>query len=309
MDLRQLAALVAIADHGSFSAAARALFTVQSNVSAHVARLEQELGVTLVDRQRGRLTEEGELVVARARAIQRDLDAMLGDLSALRSEVSGEARLGVIGTTGRWLIPQVLSVLRDTHPRVRPIVIEASTTSLLPQLVAGHFDFAIVNLPIEDPDIESFPLFAEDLIVLVASSHPLAGREEVSLAELARHRLVLPAPGTALREDLDDEARRSGITLEPLAEVDGVRLLASLAFEGFGAAIVPATAVPGWLKGPFQRVRVPGLPRRLVGVARRRRAVPPMSARAVEDVVRAVIRERGPRQPGVHVIDTDHAGA
>ena len=59
MDLRQLNTLVAIADHGSFSAAARALYTVQSNVSGHIARLERDLGVTLVDRQRGILTEDG----------------------------------------------------------------------------------------------------------------------------------------------------------------------------------------------------------------------------------------------------------
>ncbi len=75
MDLRQLAALVAIADHGSFSAAAKALFTVQSNVSGHIARLERELGATLVDRQRGGLTDEGVLVVEHARRIQRELDA------------------------------------------------------------------------------------------------------------------------------------------------------------------------------------------------------------------------------------------
>ncbi|HET7721324.1 MAG TPA: LysR family transcriptional regulator, partial [Acidimicrobiales bacterium] len=73
MDLRQLAALVAVAETGTFSAAAEALHTVQSNVSTHVARLERELGVTLVDRAAGRLTEEGELVVARARRIQGEL--------------------------------------------------------------------------------------------------------------------------------------------------------------------------------------------------------------------------------------------
>ena len=67
MDLRQLTTLVAIADHGSFSAAARALYTVQSNVSGHIARLEKELGVVLVDRQRGGLTDEGMIVVERAR--------------------------------------------------------------------------------------------------------------------------------------------------------------------------------------------------------------------------------------------------
>ena len=74
MDLRQLTTLVAIADHGSFSAAARALYTVQSNVSGHVARLERELGVTLVDRQRGGLTDEGVIVVDRARRVLHELE-------------------------------------------------------------------------------------------------------------------------------------------------------------------------------------------------------------------------------------------
>ncbi|MEN3273610.1 MAG: hypothetical protein V7636_2371, partial [Actinomycetota bacterium] len=73
MDLRQLAALVAVAETGTFSAAADVLHTVQSNVSTHIARLERELGVTLVDRAAGRLTEEGVAVVARARRVQAEL--------------------------------------------------------------------------------------------------------------------------------------------------------------------------------------------------------------------------------------------
>jgi LysR family hydrogen peroxide-inducible transcriptional activator len=302
MDLRQLATLAAIAEHGSFSGAARALFTVQSNVSAHLARLEKELGVTLVDRKLGQLTEAGILVLGRARAIQREVDAVYDDLASLGEDVSGDARLGVIGTTARWLMPQLLTAVRDAHPRVRAIVVEASTTSLLPQLMSGQLDLAVVNLPLDDPDLVADPLFAEDLVVLAAMTHPLAEHDEVTLAELARHRLVLPAPGTALREDLEDEARRAGVTLLPLAEIDGVRLLASLAFEGFGAAIVPATAVPGWLKGPFKRVRVPGLPRRVVGVARRRRSAVGAPARAVQDLLVHVVLTKGPRQPGVHVM-------
>src|ERR671911_2714366 len=89
MDLRQLAALTAVADAGSFSAAARRLHTVQSNVSTHVARLEKELGVTLVDRAAGRLTEEGEVVVARARRVQAELEALTADVASLRDEVAG----------------------------------------------------------------------------------------------------------------------------------------------------------------------------------------------------------------------------
>src|SRR5262245_27529697 len=153
MDLRQLAAIAAIADHGSFSAAAKALFTVQSNVSAHVARLERELGVTLVDRARGTLTEEGEVVVARARAIQHELDAIYADLASRGKEVAGDARLGVIGTTARWLVPLVLNALGAAHPRVRVIVVESPTTALLPQLATGQVDAAVVNLPVEDPDL------------------------------------------------------------------------------------------------------------------------------------------------------------
>jgi DNA-binding transcriptional LysR family regulator len=302
MDFRQLAALTAIADHGSFSAAAKALFTVQSNVSAHVARLERELGVTLVDRSRGCLTEEGEVVVARARAVQNELDAIYADLASRGKEVAGDARLGVIGTTARWLVPQVLTALRVAHPRVRAIVVESPTTALLPQLTAGQVDAAVVNLPVDDSDLTIEPLFAEDMYLLVTSNHPLAGHVEVTLAELADHRLLLPAPGTALRADIEAEAARAGIHLDPLAEIDGVRLMTSLAFEGFGATIVPATAVPGWIKGDFVRIPVRGLPPRQVGLARRRRAVPSAPARAVVDVLLDVVRLKGPRQRGVHVL-------
>lgn len=301
MDLRQLSALVAIADHGSFSAAAKALYTVQSNVSAHVARLEKELGAVLVDRAHGRLTPEGEVVAARARHVQAELDALVTDLASLGEQVSGEARLGIIGTTARWLAPQLLRALRETHPLVRAVLVEASTTSLLPQLAAGQLDLAVVNLPVDDPEVETELLFAEDLVMLLPDSHPLAGVEAVTLADLAGHRLILPPPGTALRDDLDGEARRAGVSLRPAAEIDGVRLLTSLAFEGFAPAIVPATAVPGWIKGDFHVVQVPELPRRLVGLARRRRWVPSRPALAVADVLTSVVARRGPRQLGVHV--------
>jgi LysR family hydrogen peroxide-inducible transcriptional activator len=300
MDLRQLAALVAVADHGSFTAAARALFTAQSNVSAHVARLEREVGAVLWDRTHGRLTDEGHLVVDRARRVQAELDALHGDLASRGDQVTGEVRLGMIGTTARWIMPRFLHALRQRHPGVRTIIVDASTTSLLPQLVGGRLDLAVTNLPVDDPDIDTERLFDEDLMLLVTTDHVLAGRADVDLAGLVGIPLLLPAPGTALRGDIDAEATRLGVTLEPAAEVDGVRLLTSLAFEGFAAAIVPATAVPGWLKGDFTRVPLLGLPRRQVGLAWRRRTTLSAPARAVAELLREVVATRGPRQPGVH---------
>src|SRR3954453_7753403 len=151
MDLRQLAALVAVADPRTFSAAARSLHTVQSNVSTHVARLERELGATLVDRATGHLTEEGEAVVSRARRIENELEALVADVAAVHDEVAGNVRFGVIGTTARWLVPPLLEAMSARFPRVRVVVVAATTTSLLPQILSSQLDLAVVALPVHDP--------------------------------------------------------------------------------------------------------------------------------------------------------------
>lgn len=299
MDLRQLAALTAIADTGTFSAAADALHTVQSNVSTHVARLERELGAVLVDRAAGRLTEEGEVVVARARRITGELDALVADVASLRSDVIGNVHLGVIGTTGRWLMPPLLTAMTERHPGVRISVIEGNTTALLPSLVAGRIDLALLNLPVEDPDIEITPLFAEDLIVVAPSGHPLAASDEVSMAELAEHELLLTPPGTSIRVALDGAAADAGVTLQAKAELDGVRLIASLAFEGFGAAVLPASAVPTYLHGDWRTVGITGIGRRHVALTRRRRSLLSAPARALTDVIVDVVGSASRHQPGV----------
>src|SRR5687767_7573405 len=126
MDLRQLQALVAVEDHGTFSAAADALATVQSNVSAHIARLEKELHATLVDRQGGQLTGEGQAVAGRARRMQAELLAIVADVSALRHEVAGRVRIGIIGTTARSLVPRLLDVMGGRHPAVHLEIVDAT---------------------------------------------------------------------------------------------------------------------------------------------------------------------------------------
>ena len=95
MDIAHLASFYEVVLRGSFSAAARALYTVQSNVSGHIARLEKELGVVLVDRQRGGLTDEGMAVVERARRVLHELDDIAADMASRGDEVTGEARLEV----------------------------------------------------------------------------------------------------------------------------------------------------------------------------------------------------------------------
>jgi DNA-binding transcriptional LysR family regulator len=296
MDLRQLAALTAVADAGSFSAAARRLHTVQSNVSTHVARLEHELGATLVDRSTGALTDEGDVVVARARRIHHEIEALQADVASMLHEVSGSVRLGCIGTVSRWLVPRLLDLMDERHPRVHLVVVDATTTSLVPQVVGETLDLAVINLPLPGGELATEPLFDEDRIVLAPHGHPLAAHDRVSLAALADHALLVEPRGTAFRDELDVEAARIGLEMDVRAEIDGIRLLTSLAFEGFGPAMVTATAAPPWIEMRCRRVAVDGLTPRSVGLATPRRGRLSAPARAV----RAAIREL--------VLATEHDG-
>ncbi len=298
MDLRQLTALTAVAEAGSFSAAARRLHTVQSNVSTHVARLESELGATLVDRSTGALTDEGDVVVSRARRIQHELESLRADVESMLHEVSGSVRLGCIGTVGRWMVPRLLKGIAERHPRVHVVVVDATTTSLVPQLVAESLDLAVINLPLGGGELATEPLFDEDRIILAPLDHPLAAQATVSLEQLADHPLLLEPQGTAFRDELDDAVRAIDVTLDVQAEIDGIRLLTSLAFDGFGPAMVPATAAPAWMEAGCRRVTVDGLTPRSVGLAVPRRGRLSAPARAVRDVIRDLVAAT--EQPGVH---------
>jgi len=304
MDLRQLAALLAVADHGSFSAAARALHTVQSNVSTHIARLERELHVTLVDRANGTLTEEGRVVVERARRIRAELDALNSDVASMHDEVIGTARVGMIGTTARWLTPLLHDRLTKEHPRLRLIVIDATTANLLPRIGRGEIDLAVVNLPTNDPDVIEFPLFDEDRILVAPLDHPLAAEDTLELHRVADHELLLSAVGSVFRTELDADAAALGVTLRAKTEVDGLRLVASLAFQGFGAAIVPASAAPEWISsaGSWKRIPITDLATRSVGIVRRRRGLPSAAARVTQHVLEALVATTEHLPPGVHLV-------
>ena len=301
MDLRQLNHLIAVAEHQSFSAAARALHTVQSNVSTHVAKLEKELGAALIDRHTMQPTAEGRAVLERARRIRTELQAINDDIVSMRHEVAGEVRIGCIGTTGRWMASPLLGRLAERHPALRPVLVEATTTSLTPRVLDGDLDMAIVNTPVVETGLESEPLFDEERIIVAPADHSLADRGTIDVADLAEHPVMLTPRGTTFRDAIDQELAAAGVRLTAAAEVDGLRLLASLAYQGYAPALLPASAVSGYPDGNWSLVHVEGLARRSVGLVRNRRTTPSMPIRAAREVVLDVIREIAPQQPGIHV--------
>ena len=97
-------------------------------------------------------------------------------------EVSGSVRLGCIGTVGRWLVPRLLAAIAERHPHVHVVVVDATTTSLVPQLLSETLDLAVVNLPLGGTELATEPLFDEDRVILAPLDHPLAAEGTIELS-------------------------------------------------------------------------------------------------------------------------------
>lgn len=305
MDLRQLDALIAVADRRTFSAAASALHTVQSNISARIAKLERELDVVLVDRAQNRLTVAGDMVVHRSRRIQAELMAIVDDLGSLRAEIVGAANLGMIGTTARWVSATLVTTMSEMHPRVELTLVESTTAGLLPQLSSGRLDMALVNSPIDDNDFEVTPLYEEELILLCPPDHRLARESQIYIGQLDGEPVLVGPPHNAIRDVIDAAAGEQGIEITPLAMIDGIRLTASLVMDGLGPAVLPATALGLARRSEVVRVPIVDAPRRQVGLARRARSLPAAPARAVSEILMGFFSPDASLPDGVHSL-TDH---
>lgn len=289
MEIRHLDALLAIAEAGSFSAAAESLHTVQSNVSEQIRQLERELGVpVLVRGRRGATpTEFGRVVLDRARRIRGELEAMRVDLSLLQGLEAGHASLGVVGTASRWLVPALVADLGRRAPGVHLRINEGASDRLAAEVVAHEVTMAVVTEPILDNRLSVEHLLEEELVGLVPVGIPLPS-EPVPFPALAELPLILPPAGNPFRLEIDEVAAAHGVTLSVPIEVEGVRLIADLVASGAGASILPKTAVPPGLAG-VRAVSVLGMPPRRLALIMARHAYLSLADRAVREAVRRLV--------------------
>lgn len=290
MDIRHLDALLAIAETGSFSAAAEMLHTVQSNVSEQIRQLERELGVpVLVRGRRGATpTEFGRVVLERARRIRGELESMRVDLSLLQGLEAGHASLGVVGTASRWLVPALVEDLRERAPGVHLRINEGASERLAAEVVAHEVTMAVVTEPILDARLAVEHLLEEDLVGLVPGNVEL-GPAPVPFSALAALSLILPPAGNPFRLEIDEVAAAHGLTLSVPVEVEGVRLIADLVAAGRGASILPETAVP-FGRSNLRTVPIAGMPPRRLALVTARHAYLSLADRAVRDAVKRLVR-------------------
>jgi DNA-binding transcriptional LysR family regulator len=191
-ELRQLRYFVAVAEHTSLAGAARSLHIAQQSLSQQLAVLERAVGVRLVDRgPRGaRLTELGEAFVPEARAVLARADAALEALRRAARGESGRLDLVFLATTANYMLPAVVRAVRERYPEIELSTSDASIAELVEGLRSGRWDAAFTRPPRVD-DLATATLLTEQVCAVLPADHPLAGEDELRLADLGTEPWVL----------------------------------------------------------------------------------------------------------------------
>ena len=247
LELRHLAALKAIAEEGTFAAAARRLGYTQSAVSQQIAALERILGVRLLERPPGRrplgLTPAGTLVLRHGRAMLARAQAVEADLAAATNGTMATLRLGTYQSVGVHVLPALLPRLRAAHPQLEVRLREsASDFELLDRVERGELDLTFCMLPVEEGPFEVVELLADPYVLVVQRGSPLERRRRLRIREIAS----LPLIGfRSCRNDHRIEAQLRARGYEPalVLRSDDNSTVQALVAAGMGAALMPRLTV------------------------------------------------------------------
>ncbi len=235
VELRDLHALIAIAETGSLSAAARRLRLTQPALTASLQRLEAAVGVGLVKRHsRGAvLTEEGQYVLHKARDVVQDVGQIARVHEQLVLEPEGEIHLGLPTTVAGGLIPELVPLMQARYPRIHLHVVEAMSGVLQEQLQLGRLDLAILFDSAPWAGLRCTPLLTETLYLLLPANNPLSALPAIDLETVAALPLVLPSAANSIRKRIETACEARGLTLAVLADVDSLPGLLGLVRAGY----------------------------------------------------------------------------
>lgn len=243
MELRQLRYLVALADEQHFTRAAAREHIAQPALSQQIRRLEQEVGLALVERttRKVTVTEEGWALVARARRILAEVDAAAAEMQAFTGVRSGHVMVGTMHTMGPVDVSLALAVFHQRHPGVELTVREESSQELAEMLRDDLLDLAFLSVTerMESHGLGLHQLVSEELVVALPRDHPLAGHSQVRMAELAQEQFISYREGARLRELLVFAAHTAGFEPQVKLESNESERIRRLVARHMGVAILP----------------------------------------------------------------------
>ncbi|HDK37529.1 MAG TPA: LysR family transcriptional regulator [Thiolapillus brandeum] len=244
MELGELRAFLAVADNGSFSAAAKQLYLTQPAVSKRLAALEEELAIKLFDRigRQVRLTHAGEVLLPKAREILLQTQDMKHLASNLQSEISGVLALGTSHHIGLHRLPAVLKNFRSRFPQVNLDIRFMDSEAACSCVEKGGLEMAIVTLPTESlPQLQTRELWRDKLLFVASPEHELAKKPSVTLKMLSHYPAVLPGPTTYTRGILDRAAQEYDLEITLGMHTNYMETLKMLSEINLGWSLLPKT--------------------------------------------------------------------
>jgi DNA-binding transcriptional LysR family regulator len=245
-DLDELEAFVAVAELGSFHAAAEMIHLSQPALTRRIQKLEATLGVPLLDRatRRPQLTSVGRDFFFKTKRLLEELDATLLGIRELADRVTGEVTLGAVPTATYYFLPRVIDDFNAKYPRIRVRILDLSANDVLEAVKRGQAEFGINLLGAQEPDIDFEPLLRDPFLFIGRKDHPLAGQKEVRWADIAPHRFITVGRLSGNRIILD--AALADLPVRPrwFYEVQHLTTALGLVEAGLGVAAVPELAVP-----------------------------------------------------------------
>ena len=275
MNLKDLKYLVALADTGHFGRAAQRTFVSQPTLSAQLKKLEEYLGVKLVERhpKNVQLTEVCKQIVARARHMLSEGDEILALARNNTDPLSGKLKVALIPTIGPYLLPRVMLKLRKALPQLGLMLYEYQTEDLLKRLKEGEIDVGVLALPIEQDGLECRRLYREEFTVALPSDNPLAQKPSIKVGDLKGQTLLLLEDGHCLRDQALEVCSRIDVRGAEDFRATSLETLRHMVVAGLGVTLMPELAVEspfGSQRGLVIRQFTKPAPARTVGAAWRK---------------------------------------
>ncbi|RYL90268.1 LysR family transcriptional regulator [Sporolactobacillus sp. THM19-2] len=241
MEWQQIEYFQKVAELQHMTQAAEALSISQPALSRSIARLEEELGVSLFERQGRRiiLNQYGKLFLVHVNRILKEFKDTRQEIKYLLDPEHGEVSLGFLHTLGVNILPDILSGFQKLHPGTKIKLYQNNNVSLLKQLQAGEIDLCLVHHSNEDPHIQWEKLWEEELFLMVPATHPLADKKSITLDEVKDDPIISMKKGFELRKIADKLCHKASFIPNIAFEGEEVTTLLGLVASGLGVALLP----------------------------------------------------------------------
>lgn len=293
MNLQDLRYLVAVSEHRHFGRAAESCNVSQPTLSSQIRKLEEELGVRLLERtnKRVHLTPVGAQILLHAERVLKETEAMEAVAQAARDPLVGPLRLGVIPTLAPYLMPLILRPLKEAFPGLTLELWEDQTRALIDGMRNHRLDAALLATPAEAPEITEIDLFDEPLLAAMPSDHPLVAENPLHESALADQLLVLAEGHCLANQALAACGARMGLRTGLQASMQAATLetLVNLVAAGYGVTLIPALASEALALRGIVVKPLAGKPTRTIRLASRPGFPRPQALRALERVIRNAV--------------------